>query len=37
LRRRVEALGLASKRGRHGAALAHLGNVNGWTVGDAEA
>ena len=28
----VKHLGLAAKRGRHGAALAHLARVNGWTA-----
>ena len=33
----VKHLGLAAKRGRHAAALAHLAKVNGWTAADAEA
>jgi hypothetical protein len=32
----VKHLGLADKRGRQGAALAHLARVNGWTAADAE-
>jgi hypothetical protein len=33
----VKHLGLAAKRGRQSAALAHLARVNGWTSADAEA
>lgn len=33
----VKHLGLAAKRGRQAAALAHLAKVNGWTADDAEA
>jgi hypothetical protein len=33
----VKHLGLAAKRGRHAASLAHLAKVNGWTTDDAEA
>src|SRR5207245_8465162 len=32
----VKHLGLAAKRGRQAAALAHLARVNGWTAADGE-